>query len=156
MIKTKVKNSFDMSEWNKIVKKMTTLDGYVVETGYHADQIHPEHDLSLSYIAYVNNFGDEDQNIPARPFMDFAAQWHDQELEKKAPQLVQMYFYQDKKLMPMLREVGNRGKALIEIVIDWNQFTPNAPKTLAVKEGSTPLVDSGYMKKNAKIKIYKD
>ena len=80
--------------------------------------------------------------IPARAFMhqtfaEFHKQWKEQ--------LRQLYVDHNFDQRKALNAMGDIIRADIQYMISYGEYTPNAEMTLAFKNGTQPLVDTGKM-----------
>jgi len=134
-------------------KKLKTLDGSKVTVGYFSEQKHPDIDMNLAELAYIHENGTP--QIPQRDFMTQSwDNWVRGYAKGSLAKVANDYLFYGKKLRPILKEQG----LAVKWMIDWTvevagDFTPNSPKTIAEKVGNSPLIDSGYLKANAKVKV---
>ena len=156
MFKSKAKVSF--KGLTKFKKKLKTLEGSKVTVGYFAANKHPEIGITMSELAYLHENGgisSKGNNIPQRDFMTQSWEnWVKGYAKSSTAKVVNDYLFNNKKIRDCLKEQGTEVKWMVNWTIEvGGDFVPNHPKTLAGKVGSTPLMDSGYLKNNAVVKV---
>ena len=156
MFKSKAKVSF--KGLTKLRKKLNTLDGSKITVGYYSNQRHPTIGIPMSELAYLHENGgvsSKGNNIPQRDFMTQSWENYIKGYSKSSTaKVVNDYLFNNKKLRECLNKQGEEVKWMINWTVEvGGDFVPNHPKTLANKVGNDPLIDSGYLKNNATVKV---
>lgn len=119
------------------------------------DQFGEDHGQTLGETALVNEFGDQEGNIPERPAwrQGLAHGQHDFNRLNKA-NLV-LVAKGKKSLDQALGELGEMGVARVKTEILDGDFVPNAPATIARKGSSHPLIDTAQERQSVTWEIVK-
>lgn len=141
----------DFKEWENIVAKHNKIEDWEVEYGYYENQNHPDSDRNLADIATINEFGSTINNIPSRPFMFQTFTLH--QFDKQHMNVYTDMIFNKKPFRSALKEIGGRGVELVEQVIEMGNFVENSALTKELKGSGFPLIDTGYLKANAKSKV---
>mgnify|MGYP000107747074 CR=1 FL=1 len=120
------------------------FEGMVAQIGFPSG-INYEDGTSVAYVAAIQEFGAPAARIPARPFMQPTVRekkdYWTKVIEKQIPSVV----LGKKTAFDVLDLVGIVAAADIQTKISSIYSPPNAPATLARKNGTKPLVDTGLM-----------
>lgn len=159
MLKVKSKVKCDTKELDKLIRKMKTLDGTIVEAGYYGEDEHPEHEVPMSNLALWQEEGTKN-GIPERPFMYQASIFQEKELTAIHNRLIKDYLLDGNKipssLYKQLRPVEITMKASIKNVIYRGWFTENAEYTVYLKGHDHPLLETGYLADSPKSNVLKN
>lgn len=138
---------------SEYLSKLIQMDGTVVSYGYYSEDTHKPSGQPMGTIAYWLEEGTK--HIPSRPFMYQSFSEHQMQSRgfKKA---VKDYLYNNKGWELSFSAVGKEGKRLVKEIIEQGDFQPNSPVTVAIKGSDSPLIDTGYLKNNAKYKVEKE
>ena len=137
---------------DSIISKMKTMDNYEATAGFYG-KTHPVHGVKDTYIAEVNNYGDD--VTPERPFMDTAATHSIIEIDRKMADLMYRILSGQIPVRSTLKELGEIEAKWISQFIITNYFTENAPATIDDKGFDDPLVHTGWMAENVDSKVRK-
>lgn len=121
-----------------------------VEIGFFPEDIHPKNHIPVAAVAFANEYGVPEQNIPARPFMRSAIainqpQWN--VAFNSALKAVQYH------AMPAMEGMGALIQMQIRNSIETWTSPMNAPFTIAMKGFNDPLMETGYMLDHVKYKV---
>ena len=108
---------------------------------YFNDDLHPRSEKPYSYIAAINEFGNEDLHIPPRPFMR-------ESTPKFREAMVRILLDHDYEKYPHLtardvEELKQTFKDILGESIRNFSSPPNAPRTVKRKGFNDPLVETG-------------
>lgn len=108
---------------------------------YFNDERHPRTGIPYSQVAAINEYGDVDENIPARPFMRETTQ-------KFRNMMIRMLTEHDYEKHPRLTpdDVDDLVQMFKDVLADTiREFKtpPNAPMTIKRKGFNDPLVETG-------------
>ena len=137
---------------DSIIKKMETMEKYEATAGFYG-KMHPVHGVLDTYIAEVNNYGDDE--IPERPFMDSAGTHSVIEIDRESPKLIGRIFAGEIPVRTGLKRLGEIEAKWISQLIITNYFTDNAKYTQKLKGKNDPLVDTGWLAENVDSKVEK-
>lgn len=143
----------DLKGLTSLKRKLRVLDGKNVKVGYWDTQSHPNSDKNLAQIALINERGYF--GLPVRDFMwtSFFA-WKQSYSQNTAKNVVQNYLYRNQNINSLMKGIGEDMNYMIKWVIDADSFfVPNSPVTVKLKGSAVPLIDTGFMMNNAKIKL---
>jgi hypothetical protein len=133
-VKFKSKVTSDQKDILAMIKRLHKLEEYQAEYGYFDEDAHSS-GLSMSHIAYIHENGEDSNDIPARPFMSQAGDYHAAKFESKVGWKQDVFNYLkaggriDKFYLSFTRE----GIDSIQTAILRQDFEPNAPHYLAYK-----------------------
>lgn len=120
------------------------FEGMVAQVGFPSG-INYEDGTSVAYVATIQEFGAPEVNIPPRPFMlptvKEKKDYWTKIIEKNVPKVVMGKM----SAFDVLDLVGMAAAADIQTKISSIYSPPNSPATLARKNGTKPLVDTGLM-----------
>lgn len=152
-IKFKSKVSCDFSGFNQMMVQLEKLTGTEIEYGYYGGQHHPKSKLSLADIAYINEYGSSNNNIPSRPFMRQTFHYIANN-NKMSFAAFNSIFYRMSSIQNQLKIIAKDAKIQVERTIERGMFAANRPSTLSSKAPETrPLIETGYLKGHAKYKF---
>lgn len=136
--------------FDEAIKRAHMLDGAEVTVGFHGDDYYPD-GTSVVDVAIWNNYGT--RHIPARPFMDYAANANAEETKAvMAQQANQVYDGRDRPRHAM-SEIGQYFRDTIQHSILYGPWVPNAPSTVRQKSHGQPLVDTERMFNSVDYKV---
>lgn len=115
--------------------------GAAVDAGFPTGKVAPKITAIATYQQYGTSRG-----IPARPFMTFAWFKGRAALRAQSRQIVRTTVTMTIPLASQMPAIGAFGAVLIKGQIADNTPPPNAPSTLAQKQGTRTLIDTGAMK----------
>jgi hypothetical protein len=133
-VKFSSKVTSDQKDILAMISRLHKLEEYQAEYGYFDEDEHSS-GLSMSHIAYIHENGEESNNIPARPFMSQAGDYHAARFESKLGWKNDVFNYLkhggriDKFYIKFTRE----GVDSIQTVMNRQQFVENAPHYAAYK-----------------------
>ena len=136
--------------WDRIQKELKLMDNSSVKVGVMGDDT-AEDGTNLVDVATMNEFGTS--RIPARPFMAQAFDTHRRKLLSKAENLKSDIFKGRHGTKSALNELGIVHKGQVQGIFRTGSFAPNAPSTVAKKESSQPLVDTGRLRQSIDIEV---
>jgi len=120
------------------------FDGMVAQVGFPSG-INYEDGTNVAYVATIQEFGAPEANIPPRPFMRPTVkekkEYWTKIIKSRVPQVV----IGKMSAFDVLDLVGMAAAADIQTKISSIYSPPNSPATLARKNGTKPLVDTGLM-----------
>lgn len=158
-ISSKVKS--DQSAINNLMKRLKALDEREVEYGYYESDQHPS-GKSMAEIAAINNYGDDEQNIPARPFMEQTVDYVTQryEVDNSWKKDLWQYFCYGGGVLPFLnKQAAEYGVDSIQVVMNRQDFEDNVAwweKAKQSKYGFTQILwETGALYDGAKTKVVK-
>ena len=148
------KTNVDTTGLKSLIKKLDNLEDWDGEAGFD-DRIHPKHDVPMSEIAEVNEYGDSDKNTPSRPFMRTAADQSQVAIQRMFIKQYGLFIRGKTTSRNMMSKLAQEESEWIADVIRNNSFHKNAALTIALKGGTQPLVNSGYMADHVNSKAVK-
>lgn len=147
-MKSEITRGEDMS-WDELVKKMLALENIEVEAGYLTAKQHPESDLTIPAIAAIQQFGNETNNIPARPFLTDGALHASKEIPKAMIRVFEGYLLRGAglKAFEPLEKLAMEG---IAKAIALQRYRPLSPVTLKIRRdrgnySTHILIDTAYL-----------
>ena len=127
-----------------------------VDIGYFAGSFTYEDGIDITIVAAANEFGTKD--IPERSFMRGALDFNKEAIKEFISAAVGLVLDGRLSYNSFIKNLGLFGKKLIQERIQnavlWAK--PNKPSTTAQKGSSSPLIDSGDLKKHIDFKEVKD
>lgn len=161
MIDVKSKVKCEMKELNKFLKRLEQVDKYKVEYGYYPEQTHHS-GMSLSEIAEIQEYGDDELNIPPRPFMAQTADYMERKFQSdgKWKQTLWDYLKGKGRITQFYRGIGLQGVDGIQTIINRQDFIDNVEwwtKAKIEHYGFTQILyETGGLYNDAKVKVVKD
>jgi hypothetical protein len=158
MIDVSSKVKCDMKELERFLKRLQQVDRYSVEYGYYPEQSHHS-GMSLAEIAEIQEYGDDEMNIPARPFMQQTTDYMDLQYQSRGNWKQTLWDYLKGKgtITQFYRGIGLQGVDGIQTVINRQDFIDIADWWRQWKEKyakhSDILRESGSLYENAKVKV---
>lgn len=154
-------SKLDESGYNEILKQMNFLDEREIEYGYpDAGVIHQESKESIVDIAHWNNDGVKSKDgdtwhIPPREFMDMAAMFTAEEMQKynKLVNDTIAKYHGTSKIETVLKVIGDMTADSIREAIDTQEFAPLAPSTIIQKGSDVILIETGQLYNDATYEI---
>lgn len=160
-MKVSSKVKVDNKEITNLIKRLKALEEREVEYGYYEEDQHPS-GKSMAYIASVNNYGDDEQNIPPRDFMgqtvDYVSQRYtiDPKWEKD---LWSYLCYGGGVIKFLNNQAVTYGVDSIQVVMNRQDFIDNVAWWDAAKKskyGFTQILwETGALYDGAKTKVVK-
>ena len=135
----------------EIKRAFKKLKGSFVTVGVHDGTGEYPNGVAVSQVAFWNEFGTK--NIPQRSFIrstvDENAQLFNSEIKRIQGQVLSL------KITPAagLRKLGRRVQEAIKKKILTGPFEPNAPSTLAGKDGTKPLIDTKLLLRSINFEV---
>lgn len=147
-MKSEILRGEDMS-LDEYFRKMEALDYIVVDAGYLEPKAHPESDLTIPTIAAIQQFGNESNNIPARPFMTDGALHASKEIPKHWQSVFRDYLLRGKGLAAF-EPVAKATREGIAKAIAMQRYRPLSPVTLKIRQdrgnySTHILIDTGHL-----------
>ena len=161
MIDVKSKVTCDMKELNKFLKRLEQVDKYSVEYGYYPEQTHHS-GKSLAEIAEIQEYGDDEMNIPPRPFMAQTDEYMERRFQSdnKWKQSLWDYLKGKGRINQFYRGIGLLGVDGIQTVINRQDFVDIKEWWRRWKEvyatHSDILRETGSLYNNAKVKVVRN
>lgn len=154
-------------EWKKLLNCIKALkEGFPgVKVGILGDNIaRQDGELNNAEIGFTNEFGKMTgyPKIPARSFirMPLQTKLNDKIKEKKSLSGEELEkAMAEGKLEEFARKVGIVAEEVIQEAFSTNgfgQWAPNAPMTVELKGSSSPLIDTGQLRRSISSKVIKD
>jgi hypothetical protein len=125
-VKFTSKVTSDQKDILAMIKRLHKLEEYQAETGYFDEDEHSS-GLSMSHLAYIHENGEDSNDIPARPFMSQAGDYHEARFESKVGWKNDVFNYLksggriDKFYLKFTREAIDS----IQDVLNRQDFAPN-------------------------------
>ena len=120
------------------------FENMVAQVGFPSG-INYEDGTSVAYVAAIQEFGAPAAGIPARPFMQPTVREKKDYWTKVIQSQIPKVVLGKMTAFDVLDMVGIVAAADIQTKISSIYSPPNAPSTLARKNGTKPLVDTGLM-----------
>ena len=144
------------SEWDGeffavLDKSLKALENDQVEYGYIDDKIHHGSDLPMGTLATIMEYGSDERNIPARPFVLYSAYILEED-HNLFTTAFNNYVYKQRGA-EALKPLGRRGVRSIQTSIMTQDFAPLKPETVKKKGFDTILVENHELINSATYKI---
>lgn len=138
----------------KKLKQMakSNKNSVVVKVGFFEGRKYPD-GTSVVEVAVKNEYGDEEERIPARPFMLQAFENNQAKWRKFVNQLAKQSGNYD--INTIANQLGSLMQGDIRDTIVNGDFVPNAPYTIAKKGKDTPLRDTLLMLQSVDYQVVK-
>lgn len=148
------KTTLNLSGLNKIKRRLNTLDGKKVQTGFFKPipYVNDEGELTgatVIDVAAAHEFG---IGVPERPFLShtFFIKKHYKEVTR---QMLKRIVLLDRNTAPQLKLLGETiEKDMKDVVTAWLN-PPNSPETVERKGRNDPLVDTGLMRDSIESRV---
>lgn len=142
----------------EIVRRLGEIKGMTVKVGIlESAGIHPGPEgLSNAEIGTVHEYGDPSRNIPQRSFIGSAMDEQRDALVKFAAASVRSAIDGKRNVREAGSLLGEKAKAAIQSKIVTGPFVPNAPRTIALKGSSKPLIDTGHLRQSVSYEVIVD
>lgn len=143
----------------ELFTKILALNSVQIEAGFLTPKKHPESDLTLPEIAWIQQNGSNENNIPARPFITDGAFLSTKEIPKQMERVFYDYLVGNKGLAAF-EPIAKVSRESIAKAIAMQKFKALSPITLKIrreKGNASPLIliDSAYMINNIESKVHK-
>lgn len=147
------------TDWDTIIKKMMVLANVEIEAGFLENKRHPESDLTIPAIAAIQQYGNETNNIPARPFMTDGAVISSKEIAKLLPNVFVQYLMRNKGL-GVFEPIAKASREGIARAIASQRYRALSPVTIKIRRdrgnySTHTLIDTGHMINEIDSKITK-
>lgn len=140
----------DKSGFKKLYKKLQEIEILGVEAGYYSEDIHPTAEIPMSNLAGIHEYG---WGVPERKFMTNA---HYINMSSDLSRKVGSWIYSgNQQYSEILSDIGKTLEINIAIAIEDGTYAELSKKTIELKGDDTPLIETSYMKDNAKSKVVK-
>lgn len=155
-MKSEIKRGDDMS-LDEFFRKIEALDKIEIEAGFLTDKRHPESDLTIPVIAALQQFGNESNNLPERPFMTDGAVHASNDLPKHLPLFYREYLLGGRGLAAF-EPLAKVTREAIAKAIALQRYQPLSPTTIRIRQNkgnySTHiLIDTGHMINDIESKV---
>lgn len=132
--------------WGAIKDQVAKAKGSSVKVGILSDaQPHPDDGADMALIAAANEFGTSDGRIPPRPFIRGAFDANQRGLTQTASRLFGLIMEGKLTSRRALALMGEEHQGQVQEYLQALDTPPNAPRTVAQKGSSNPLVDEGHL-----------
>lgn len=149
MIKTTVTGAGSAKDAIEKALKDFMTDKYVT-IGIHEDAgMHDDSDITNAQLGAVQEFGTDNGNIPARPWLRPGVESGNEEYLNIITDAIE----NDQPLEQALEVVGVVAVAKVQQYMIDLKSPPNAPQTIARKGSSNPLIDTGSLKSSVTHKV---
>lgn len=147
-MKSEILKGSDMS-LDEFFRKMEALDNIVIEAGYLEAKAHPQSDLTIPAIAAIQQFGNESNNIPARPFMTDGAVHASKEIPTHWTKVFKDYLLSNKGLAAF-NPIAKASREGIAQAIALQRYKPLSPVTIKIRQdkgnySTHILIDTGHL-----------
>lgn len=137
--------------------KMQALDSIEIEAGFLEPKSHPESDLTFPAIAAIQQFGNETNNTPARPFMTDGALHSSKEIPKLWAEVFRDYLKKGQGLAAF-EPIAKASREGIAQAIALQRYRPLSPVTIKIREdkgnySTHILIDSAYLVNGIESKV---
>lgn len=144
---------------DELFAKVLALNNIQIEAGFLTPKRHPESDLTLPEIAWIQQNGSNENNIPARPFITDGAFLSTKEIPKEMEKVFYDYLVNNKGLAAF-EPIAKVSREAIAKAIAMQKFRALSPVTLKIRreKGSASnliLIDSAFMINNIESKVHK-
>jgi HK97 gp10 family phage protein len=129
--------------FNRIKRELKKIERAETNVGVQAGEDHDESELSLAQIAFNNEYGTS--RIPSRPFMRNTYANNKEKLNKIIDSEFGKILDGARDTVTSVKLVGEWYEAAIKSEIRTGDFVANAPSTIAEKNSSKPLIDTGQL-----------
>lgn len=127
-------------------QRLAGLDGVLVTAGVQGvDAQLPEGETTLLTVAATNEFGDDEQNIPSRPWLRTSLDTHRERWGKLAGRVIKARGSGGSDGLPQIRLLAVAMAGDVKDTLNTGPWEPNAPKTIALKGSDQPLIDTGRL-----------
>lgn len=155
-MKSEILKGQDMS-LDEYFSKMLALDYIEIDSGYLHPTPHPESDLTIPTIAAIQQFGNETNNIPARPFMTDGALHASKDIPKHWETVFRDYLLRGKGL-GAFEPIAKASREGIAQAIALQRYRPLSPVTIKIRQdkgnySTHILIDSGYLINRVESKV---
>lgn len=149
----------DDTDWETIIKKMMDLEQVQIEAGFLTNKRHPESDLTIPAIAAIQQYGNETNNIPARPFITDGAVISQNNIAKKMKQVFANYLMNNVGLA-VFEPIARASREGIAQAIAMQRYRPLSPVTIKIRQdkgnySNHILIDTAHMINAIETKITK-
>lgn len=147
-MKCEIKRGDDMS-LDEYFSKMLALDNIEIDAGFLTAVRHPESDLTIPAIAAIQQFGNETNNTPARPFLTDGAVHASKEIPKHFDEVFRDYLLRGRGLAAF-EPIAKVSRESIAKAIALQRYRPLSPVTIKIRRdkgnySSHILIDTGYL-----------
>lgn len=147
-MKSEILKGDDMS-LDEFFRKIEALDYIEIEAGFLTNKKHPGSDLNLATIAAIQQFGNDTNNIPARPFMTDGALHASKEISELMQEVFRDYLL-NRKGLAAFEPIARASREGIAKAIALQQYRPLSPKTISIRRANGNssthiLIDTGNL-----------
>ena len=147
-MQSKVQITHDRVE--EVFRAVARLDSHAVYIGFPGEtQSRSKGPLNNPTLAYIHEHGAPAANIPARPFLEPGVENARDDILRAFEAGVRRALGGDNAaLTNMLDLAGVIGVRAVQDKITTGPFAPLAPRTIARKKSSRPLIDTGQLRQS--------
>lgn len=155
-MKSEILKGDDMS-LDQFFRKMEALEFIQIDAGFLEPKAHPESDLTIPAIAAIQQFGNESNNTPARPFMTDGALHASKAIPKLWMTVFADYLLHGKGL-GAFEPIAKATREGIAQAIALQRYRPLSPVTLKIRQdrgnySTHILIDTGHLINNIESKV---
>lgn len=150
MLKPISKVKIDLGKYEKLKKDFNTKKA--AKVGVFGSSGSRQDGASNLSIAITHEFGSFSQNIPRRSFLKEPIEFKKDEIVKK----VKKFIDKDPNIDKALEVLGIAGEAVVQEAFETQGFgswQPLSPTTIVKKGSSSPLIDTGQLRKSVISKV---
>lgn len=149
MIKTTVTGAGSAKDAIEKALKDFMTDKFVT-VGIHEDVgMHDGEDITNAQLGAVMEFGTDDGNIPARPWLSPGVSSGNADYVS----LIADGLEDETPMLQILNQIGVVAVGKVQQYMVELRTPPNAPSTIAKKGSSNPLIDSGALRQSVTYKV---
>lgn len=136
--------------WERITRELRLIDGSFVKVGFpgEKEKKHKGSGLDMAHLAAIHEHGNDEVNIPPRPFMAQSFDKHRTEVDQQKDRGLSDIYEGKKTTEGALETLGVFFKGKVQETIGSGEFEPNKPATIARKGSSVPLIDQGTLRQS--------
>jgi phage gpG-like protein len=145
LFKIKIKQSGDLKKLSKTLEKLESLKARI---GVLSDVIHPNANMEMWKLAAIHIYGVPALNIPKRDFLFQPTQAKIDKIKKLIQ--AQMVLLVDGKItaQELFERVATYIQGVSQASFRNNDWAPNSKYTVFKKGSSTPLIDTGTLRRS--------
>lgn len=132
-----------MSKLQRIARNLSKLDGLQIKVGVLRNAGNYPDGTKVVDVAAWNEFGT--RHIPPRPFIRQTYAMYGADVKQVQAKLIRRVIAGSVGASTVAQDTGDWYKGIVQRSITNTAWTPNAPRTVALKGSAKPLVDTGQL-----------
>lgn len=140
--------------YDRIMRDLARIDGAMITTGVHEGAgSYVKSKKPIAYVAAVNEYGHEESNIPARPFLSTAFDENRENWREFGRDIIKDVILGKQTLKRGMKRLGTIQMMAVRSKITKIKQPANAPSTVARKGFNNPLIHTRTLRNSINFEV---